>query len=223
MSEERYILHQCFHCGNRGLMEVKYKGSQEYGGPQYDEIGEIVDIEVEEHFTWSLLSCPVCRKLSLVEDYSDEISRFNFNEHSVLYPQSIVRFEGVPNSIRTAFEAALKVKNIDLDICLLSLRRTLEAICKEQGAKGNTLELMVSDLRDCEVLPSSLDDACWIIRKLGNKAAHADKQTRYLYEVDLVIGFVDTIINYLYTLPKNIIRLKERISEEEGKAGQAGN
>ena len=214
MNEVEYKLRQCYHCGNTGLMEILYRRGQECGGAIYDEVGQIESYEIRERFKWTLLSCPVCAKLTLLEDYSDECTNFVINEPSVLYPISSITFEGVPKKVKSAFEAALKVKNIDTEICLLSLRHTLEAICKERGAKGKTLEAMTEDLLNQGILPELMKDACWIIRKLGNGAAHADDQKVYLHEVDQIIRLLETIVEYLYTLPIQMGQLKDKIVEK---------
>ena len=121
---------------------------------------------------------------------------------------------------KTAFESALKVKNIDTAICALALRRVLEAICKDKGAEGNSLEKMIANMIDREILPGMFDDACWIIRQLGNSAAHADKKVFSMHQVDQTIEFVQNIINYLYTLPVKMKRLRDAI-EAEKQAGKA--
>lgn len=69
------------------------------------------------------------------------------------------------------------------------------------------------------------EDACWIIRKLGNEAAHGDNVHYFEYEVEQVITYVSEIINYLYCLPaltasmrQNIaLRLKDQEQQQKGK------
>lgn len=212
-----YKIRQCFHCGNKGLMEVLCTNSYVNNNPTFDDLGEIVSFGIEQRYSWTLLSCPVCKKLTLDQLYTDSISNFNFDEYSILYPESSVSFEGVPQEIRTAFEAALKVKNIDPEISLLALRRALEAICKNKGAEGNNLNEMVQDLIERNILPSQLDDACWIIRRLGNAAAHTGERLVDPYGLEQTIRFLKTIINFLYTLPVQMERMKEHITENKAQ------
>lgn len=120
----------------------------------------------------------------------------------------------VPEYIQRAFEAALKVKNIDAPLCLIALRRVLEAICKEKGADGNDLSKMIKDLVDKKILPEMLDDACWVIRQLGNCAAHADDIDFYKYEVERTTEFVGAIIDYLYILPSKISTFKLSVEKK---------
>ncbi len=213
MLQEKYLLQQCFHCGNEGLMEVVGDHYHLYGGAVLDSYGNLIDNNLQEKFEWRLLSCPVCKKVSLIENYSNEYDPKD--EIELLYPECNINYLGVPREVKSAFEAALKVKNIDTSVCLLSLRRVLEAICKEQGAKGNSLEIMISDMLEKGKLPSTMNDACWIIRQLGNNAAHADDIIVHMSDVEHTIGFLKTIMQYLYTLPEQMKELKEKLKKEK--------
>ena len=213
--EDKYRLATCFHCGNRGLMKIEHIYSQDYGGMITDEFGNVLSMDLEEHFDWILLSCPVCRKVTLLEDHNDECTRDFYTSTETLYPESKIDYEGVPANIKSSFESALKVKNIDSAICSIALRAVLEAICKERGAKGKTLEAMIRDLIQKNLLPAMFDDACWIVRQLGNKAAHGDDVQFSSKQVDQTILFMQNIINYLYTLPIKMNKLRDEISEEQ--------
>ena len=90
----------------------------------------------------------------------------------------------------------------------------LEAICKDKGAKGNSLEKMIEDMIANKVLPEMFNDACWVIRQLGNSAAHADKRVYNAHQVEQTIGFMKDIINYLYTLPQQMKSLRSAVDEE---------
>ena len=88
-------------------------------------------------------------------------------------------------------------------------------ICKEKGAVGKDLEKKIDDLIEKKVFPPMIEDACWIIRQMGNDAAHADKITLYSYDVEQVIGYVATIIDYLYSLPYRVEKMKTKIQERK--------
>ena len=79
---------------------------------------------------------------------------------------------------------------------------------QRNGADGNDLPEMIKDLVDKKILPEMLDDACWVIRQLGNCAAHADDIDFYKYEVERTTEFVGAIIDYLYILPNKINTFK---------------
>jgi len=210
--EQRVLL--CYHCGNKGLLNIVSKTRSAW---EDTYMGELIHWETTD---WTMLKCPVCQKVTLLSEHQEDGVTDQDGQDvtitEIVYPLNRTNFYNVPDNIRGAFESALKVQNIDPEICLLSLRRVLEAICKERGAKGNTLEQMIDDVIDKGILPETYRDACWIIRQLGNKAAHADTASSiYKNEVRRVIHFLDTMINYLYVLPSQINNLKEKVEREK--------
>ena len=96
-------------------------------------------------------------------------------------------------------------------------------ICKEKGAIGANLEKKIDELIEKKVLPPMIGDACWIIRQLGNGAAHADKMDVYSGEVEQVIEYVATIIDYLYAMPYRVGKMKERITERKEREKREAN
>lgn len=207
-----FIIETCYHCGNKGQQQILFSHEMNFGAEQ----------ELEEYFNWFLLKCPVCGMLTLKENYSNECMVDNKGEfiieEKVVYPKTKYDFKYTPKVIQTAFESAVKVSKIDSNICLLSLRRTLEMICKDKVAKGKTLEQKIKDLSSKNILPATLNDSSWLIRTIGNEAAHADTINYTEYEVAQIIGFVEQIITYLYELPECIAGMKEsrqkRINQE---------
>ena len=214
MEEKEQQLLTCYHCGNTGLMHIEGVYKTKCGGEVRDADGNIVDYDPVETIEWRLLSCPVCGDVTLYkEGMNEECGCIDLIEHC--YPQ--IKEYGdaaVPEYIQRAFEAALEVKNIDAPLCLIALRRVLEAICKEKGADGNDLSKMIKDLVDKKILPEMLDDACWVIRQLGNCAAHADDIDFYKYEVERTTEFVGAIIDYLYILPSKISTFKLSVEKK---------
>lgn len=210
---EKYQLLTCYHCGNRGLMPIEFRHKHDFSYLYENEAGEVVDVEAGDIYSWHVLSCPVCSKVTLWQRILDPVCQIT--EDSTLYPASTFNYEGVPENIKTAFESALKVKNIDTAICALALRRVLEAICKDKGAKGKDLEKMIANMIERGILPAMFDDACWIIRQLGNSAAHADKKVFPVHRVDQTIEFIQSIISYLYALPVKMQKLRNAIELEK--------
>lgn len=207
-------VHTCFHCGNTGIL--KYIGKTEWKNEDvhYDPLGNIDNCYLLEHEDWFIFECPVCNKPVIISEYAFDIGC----EPPVVtnqYPSIAVSSEGVPDDIYKAFEAAVKTKGIDHSICLLSLRRVLEMICKDKGAVGDKLNKKIDDLIEKKVFPPMIGDACWIIRQMGNDAAHADKFDVYTLEVEQLIGYVSTIIDYLYAMPYRVSVMKKRIEDRK--------
>lgn len=207
-------VHTCFHCGNTGLMRYIGKTGWKHEDVAEDYEGNIVSYTLIEHEDWYVFECPVCNKPVIISEYTIDVADTP-PERTTEYPTIAVSPDGVPKEIYSAFESAVKTKGIDYSICLLSLRRVLEMICKEKVAKGNNLEKKIDDLIEKKVLPPMIEDACWIIRQLGNDAAHADKMEVYSYDIEQVIGYVSTIIDYLYSMPYRVGKMKKKIEERK--------
>lgn len=214
MQEIQKQVHTCFHCGNTGLLN--YIGVTGWKNEDIvsDDMGHVYDYTLIEHEDWYVFECPVCNKPVLISEYMLDVAG-TIPQIKTEYPTIAVSRDGVPKDIYSAFESAVKTKGIDYSICLLSLRRVLEMICKDKDAVGSNLEKKIDDLIEKKIFPPMIEDACWIIRQLGNDAAHADKISVYTYDVEQVIGYVATIIDYLYSLPHRVEKMKAKIEERK--------
>lgn len=207
-------VHTCFHCGNTGLMNYVGNTYWTYDEVERNALGDIIYAVQIEHEYWHVFECPVCHKPVLISEYCFDAQESR-PEIKTEYPTIAVSRDGVPKDIYSAFESAVKTKGIDYSICLLSLRRVLEMICKDKGAEGRDLEKKINDLIDKKIFPPMIEDACWIIRQMGNDAAHADKIAVYTYDIEQVIGYVATIIDYLYSLPYRVEKMKKKIKKRK--------
>lgn len=209
-------VHTCFHCGNTGLMNYVGNTYWTYDEVERNALGDVIYAVQIEHEYWHVFECPVCHKPVLISEYCFDAQESR-PEIKTEYPTIAVSRDGVPKDIYSAFESAVKTKGIDYSICLLSLRRVLEMICKDKGAEGRDLEKKIDDLIEKKIFPPMIEDACWIIRQMGNDAAHADKIAVYTYDIDQVIGYVATIIDYLYSLPYRVEKMKKKIEKRKVK------
>lgn len=187
----------CRYCGNTTLMQQvgMYKSEWDEGQGYYG------------YFLYIMMKCPVCDRVTLFQKYW---SSANEDDEEILYPTTSVNYTDVPTLIKNAFDAAVQTKGIDQAICVLSLRRVLEMICKDKNAKSGELSAQINDLISKKVLPDMMKDVLYVIRKFGNEAAHGDDVSFSLYDVEQLIDYVATIINYLYSLPARVKRQKQR-------------
>ena len=206
------IIMQCYHCGNKGLMNVVNIITQKFGGTFVNSFGD-VEHEFEEHYTWKLLLCPVCHMPTLYQTYTDESMEYEENQGydiKILYPEVQMDLTNVPEIVASNFESALRIKNINKDMCLTALRKTLEMICLDKNARGNSLESKIKNLVATNVFPKELDNAYYLIRKYGNAGTHSKNVSAGNYEVEELIRILYDVINYLYMLPVKLVNMKSK-------------
>ena len=96
--KHKQIIKVCYHCGREGLQNVLFTHKEIFYS---DEEGE--SCGVSEHFFWDVLSCPVCKKISLSQQYyfSEEIDERGtpIIDEKTVYPSTTLSKRNVPKNI----------------------------------------------------------------------------------------------------------------------------
>ncbi|GIP33620.1 DUF4145 domain-containing protein [Paenibacillus sp. J2TS4] len=218
----------CLHCGNKTSMKV-------VASHDLVEHEEIWDHSVNHYQPayitsffkqWDMYLCPVCTEITVqrITSFSEETEPNGkpIKYIDLIFPSGSSENKHLPPPVRDAFEAALKVRNLDGAVCIMALRRTLEKMCKHKNAKGKDLFTKLKDLQSENILPPIMEGISYILRKEGNSAAHADDTEFSSETVKLMIEFTEVILDYVYSLPEKIeqaqLRLnKETISQEKSE------
>lgn len=132
------------------------------------------------------------------------------------YEWNRISRSSIPSKVKEAFEAALKTKGIDKNICLMALRRTLELILKDKGATKWGLKDKIEEIAEKGLLPDTLKEASSLTKILGDSAAHDKELEIDQHDVESMAEFVEYIIEYLYIVPDKINTYKERLSAKFG-------
>lgn len=202
---------KCFHCGN----ETPMKKAGEYSWGSHD----LKYSEFNFFYKYELFVCPVCHKVTLRQSYGDEtMIQYHsydeityFDEKSILYPLSSIESTSIPQKVKEAYEAALKIKSIDMYVCLMALRRTLELLLKDKGATKWGLKDKIEEIAAKGLLPDTLKEASSLAKMLGDTAAHDKELEIDQYDVETMAEFIGYIIEYLYVVPDKISSFKERL------------
>jgi len=169
-------------------------------------------------YEWDIFLCPVCHKITLEQKYyfSEDRDQYGYPicYFSHLYPHINMDTSKIPVNLKKAFESALSVRHIDGAICALSLRRTLEMMCKDQGETSGDLYDKLNNLSRRNIMPPVLTEMATILRRLGNTAAHADDAEFSPDIVNSMIDFTQTILDYVYVLPDKLESIQWRLSKE---------
>lgn len=220
---------QCNHCGNKTLMnlvaEHEFNDQEHIFDHSWSSDQPVLSVYWFYH--WKLYFCPVCQNVTLIRLSGDsedvEYDGQPIIRETTLYPSNSIENKHIPEPVSAAFEAALKVRNLEGAVCVLALRRALEKLCKHEGAEGRDLFTKLKDLQNKGKLPPIMDEIAFILRVEGNQAAHADDVEFDKDTVNQLIDFTQTILDYMYTLPNKIKAAQKRIAQiEREKEDQSG-
>ena len=130
------------------------------------------------------------------------------------YPPELIDFDSthIPPKISETFSEALSCRAESLHVAAaIMIRRTLEELCQDKGARGPTLKERLSALQANVVLPTSLFSALDDLRLLGNDAAHVEAKTFEAIgdeELDVAIELTKEILKAVYQLDDLVARLR---------------
>jgi hypothetical protein len=124
----------------------------------------------------------------------------NFPDH---WPEAVGRYW---------MQAKRNLKHESWDAAALMARSSLQVALREQGASGSNLKKEIDDLASKGILPKIMQDWAHNVRDLGNDSAHPQPDQPATTEQDAkdIVGFMDYLFEYLYTLPKQIQDYRER-------------
>ncbi len=150
---------RCPGCGQLGTFELLMANAQDMILPNNTRIGE--------------RRCPnvQCRALVFIVWQNTQIVRS--------YPALKIDFDktNIPGAVVSAMEEAIACHaNGCFIAAAIMVRKTLEELCRERGAKGKDLKERIRDLGTKIVIPNELLSGLDDLRLLGNDAAHIESQ-----------------------------------------------
>jgi hypothetical protein len=220
------VVMECGHCGEHAECKLRGKYSE-------DSSEENCWYDVTE---WSLLECIKCHRPTLKQtrntvnldgslgpNYEDfpEDGRIVHKE-KILYPLGtrldnlnpyVTALTTIPKDIEINYKAALLWRGKDPNTCGMYVGRTLEAICKHEGAKGVKLADKLNDLSNRGRIPKTISQMARQSRLIRNMSVHIEGRVTYV-DVLLVLEFLEVILEYLYVLPSKVAEVEERLQEK---------
>jgi hypothetical protein len=122
------------------------------------------------------------------------------------YPAERIDFDAseLPEPVQGPLEEAIECHAHECyPAAAVMVRRTLEMVCKDQGATGDNLYKRIENLGKAIVLPKGMIDALHNLRLLGNDAVHVEAQVFAevgRQEVEVAINVVKTILQATYQM-----------------------
>lgn len=166
-----------------------------------------VDIEPEtgagdEYGTdYNVCKCPKCGKANVIcyhwygDMEEEEI------EYEILHPITKNAPIGLPPEIMKTYEAAEKVKTIEVNAYAILMRRLLEMVCLDRKAKSGTLASMLNDLAKKNEIPTKLVSVAKGLKDFGNLGAHAGSGQLTEREIPIVDALTRAVLEYIYSAP----------------------
>jgi hypothetical protein len=130
------------------------------------------------------------------------------------YPPEVIDFDttNVPAKVTEALSEAIACHAHECHVAAAMLvRKTLEALCDDQGATGDNLKTRIAPLGKKVVLPIDLLDGVDELRLLGNDAAHIESReydTVGRDEVALGIDVTKEVLKGVYQMSALVDRLR---------------
>lgn len=189
----------CGHCTNISAMEIV--------GQAFHDLTEEYKNTNEEPPTsygnyYDVLICPACKKENIVKyHWHDFMESDDEITYVILFPINKNIPLGLPEKIKSAFQAAEKVKTIDVNAYAILMRRLLELVCLDRKSSGDTLAKMLADLASKNEIPTKLVDVAKGLKNFGNIGAHAGSGELSEKEIPIVNALIKAILEYIYSAP----------------------
>lgn len=204
----------CRHCGNKTVHRLLHKETT--SEPFHDADGDIIGVFSAYYF---MTKCGTCDEISLFATWEEDDNPEDLVKAGVLYPPQ-KRFSGdAPATIGLAYGEAAKVKKISPVAFSVLIRRALEFLCKERGAKGANLKERIAHLASEGVVPQTLGKMADAIRALANDGAHEMEAKISAKDADDLDDFFVAVVEYVYVAPKRLGELQARMAAHKA-AGQ---
>lgn len=208
--------YECGHCGSKSTMLICGKGKR--NGSERTDFGD-----VDWGRTWLILLCLSCDGVNVIEESWNSEGDYDLDVHGKLnpvvafehlYPQKRKVFNQLPGTVAASLKVAQRLLNIEPIASAVFVGRTIEYICDDRDAKGNTLEDKIKDLSTKEGIPPRLANMAHSSRLFRNMGVHASGITEISREdATVLVYFCEAIAEYVYEAPVMLERIQKRLSE----------
>lgn len=200
---------KCNHCSNKAPMKIVANYCET--DPLIDQDGTIVD-HTED--IYELVRCPACERVVL-RNYC--YGPWNDPEDTptieILYPKEPNIIRGLPEGVKKAYEAALRVRSVDPNAFAVLLGRVLDRICDDRRAVGQSLSDRLGDLAKRGEIPNRLSEMAKSLKDLRNVGAHADLGELTSKEIPFLDDLCRAILEYVYSGPELLERVQDHLKK----------
>lgn len=152
---------------------------------------------------------PACQAIVFVRKRSTSTG-----QTSSVFPAELREFDptDLPDIVRACMEESIKCHAQECyRAAAIMVRRTLEAMCEERGAKGPSLEKRIEALKGQMVISEDLIQGAHELRFLGNDAAHVEAKAYNTVgkdEIEAAIDLAKELLRAAYQTAALVNRLR---------------
>lgn len=215
---------RCYSCGNEANHKLIFHHSAEIF---YDIVETDEGLEKALNtFHYYNYKCSSCTGLTIIGGFENEIN-IATNKYQQIFPigpnirieqhKLIKKEQPVPEKILKAYEEIWFLRKQVPNAFANQIRRCLEMICNDFGAKGNTLSAKLNNLKNNGLIPGKNEELTKVIREVGNMGSHDSGYELDVWDVELLDEFFKAIVEYLYIVPAKLKRLSSRLNTNREK------
>ena len=203
----------CPHCSNTVPMQQIQRIR---GRKLYDYYSSPMHEHNYERFV--IYQCPTCRKITIIKEFDDEQSIHEDDLKIIsetIYPiTKQIDAQIIPEYICKLYSEAIKLKPISPDSFSMKIRKALEHICDEHGAKeSDNVYNKLDSLSNKGILPKNIIDMGHIIRKVAQYGGHPKDEEITETDADLLDDIFNLILEYIYITPYKIKMLEQKFKK----------
>jgi hypothetical protein len=166
-----------------------------------------------------LTKCSTCREALLYKQIDPTNGlphithgQFELATLQLVWPPQNVLHECVPTTVRRCYEEAAAIMTRAPNAFANQVRRALEALCKDRGAKQRMLAQNLQELAKRGEIPPTLAELTDVVRMIGNIGSHAADEEVAPEYVPVIDDFFRAVVEYVYVAPWKVREFKARLS-----------
>ncbi|GEC77926.1 hypothetical protein FAQ01_07960 [Flavobacterium aquatile] len=167
--------------------------------------------------SYDVLTCPACKKATIVTYFWHEDMESEDIKYEFLFPTEKIYPLGLPENILAIYKDAEKIKALNVNAYATAVRRLLETVCIEHGAKPDMLAKMLKELADKGEIPQKLVKVASGLRNFGNVGAHAAAGELSPKEIPIITALTTALLEFLYSAPYLATLAENKLNELKSK------
>jgi hypothetical protein len=205
---------ECRHCGNKGTMRVLAQARQTEDFE--DSADAMFPLQWEAGNIYYILRCYTCAGITFYQfsvHTGTDPEYIDRSYDQTLYPSEGESPQGLPVAIQREWDAAIRVRRVNLNAFAVLLGRVLDAICIDHKAEGKFLHHRIEHLASSGKLPPSLKEVAHGLKDLRNFGAHGNLGDLDPKDAPLLESLCRALLIYLYTVPALTLDAQKRLGK----------